>query len=128
MHAGWRHGYASARGSMNASSAATAIAPAPARSQNLYHWYVLLAVLDVLVTATVLSLGGAEVNPIARNLLEAFGIAGLVMLKAASVVLVIGVCEVIARRAPARARVLAFAAVALSAFPVVVGLTQVAHY
>ncbi|MGH7133950.1 MAG: DUF5658 family protein [Phycisphaerales bacterium] len=111
---------------MNASSVATAAAPA--RSQGLYHWYVLLAALDVLVTATVLSLGGAEVNPIARNLLEAFGIAGLVMLKAASVVLVIGVCEIIARRTPARARALAFAAVALSAFPVVVGLTQVAHY
>lgn len=126
MHAGWRHGYASARGSMNSASTITT-APAT-RSQNLYHWYVLLAVLDILVTATVLNLGGAEVNPIARNLLEAFGIAGLVMLKAASVVLVIGICEFIARRTPARARTLAFAAVALSAFPVVVGLTQVAHY
>ena len=111
---------------MNAAST-TKTAPAD-HAQGLYHWYVLLAVLDVLVTATVLNLGGSEVNPIARNLLEAFGIAGLVMLKAVSVVLVIGVCEIVARRTPTRARTLAFAAVALSAFPVVVGLTQVAHY
>lgn len=95
---------------------------------DLYAWYVLLAALDILVTWTVLSIGGAEVNPIARALLELFDVAGLVFLKAASVVLVICVCEILARRSPGRARLLAGGAVVISAYPVAVGLSQLAAF
>lgn len=91
-----------------------------------YCWYVLMAVLDFTVTLVILQLGGREVNGLANALLAAYGPASLLLFKAASVVLVICICEFIARRRRLCAERLADLAIAVTAFPVIVGLAQLA--
>ena len=94
----------------------------------LYPWYALMALLDVLVTAVVLEVGGYEANGLAARILEFAGILGLLAFKLASVVLVISICEVVGRRKETTARRLAEWAVAITAIPVAVGLVQLAWF
>jgi hypothetical protein len=92
-----------------------------------HAWYVLVAALDVVVTACVLALGGVEANPLADWILTHAGIPGLVVLKFASVALVVSVCEFIAVRKLGVARSLAMASVCITCVPVVIGLTHLAR-
>jgi hypothetical protein len=94
---------------------------------NHYCWYILACALDLLLTATILiHFGGIEVNGVAHRIIESFGLGGLVAFKFATVLLVVGICEVIGRRHEARGRRLAEWAIALSAIPVMLALIQVA--
>jgi hypothetical protein len=93
-----------------------------------YLAYIFLAVLDFVTTYLILMRGGREVNGVAARILESFGSHGLLLFKIASVVLVIVLCEVIASRKPGVGRALAYGAIAISAFPVIVGWTQLAAY
>jgi hypothetical protein len=94
----------------------------------LYFWYILLATLDLVTTVIILNLGGREVNSIANAALQAAGPTGLLLLKYASVALVVCICEFIATRKPGLGRMVAIAAIALSAFPVAVGWAQLATH
>lgn len=92
----------------------------------LYPLYMALAAGDVLLTTVTLHLGGSELNMLAARAIELGGTAGLALLKALSVVLVIAICEVLWRRSrPAGVRMAEWA-VAISAIPVVVTLAQLA--
>lgn len=93
---------------------------------HLYFWYILLATLDLVTTVIILNLGGREVNGIANAVLQAAGPAGLLVMKYASVMLVVCICEFVAERRPSAGRFVAFAAIALSALPVAVGWAQLA--
>jgi uncharacterized membrane protein len=91
-----------------------------------YLWYILASCLDILVTYVIVyRLGGAEVNLIANNLLALFGHWGLIGLKFATVILVVGVCEIVGRLRPTLGRGIAIAAIVISAMPVGIGLLQV---
>lgn len=92
-----------------------------------YLWFVLVSSLDLMLTWLVLHLGWVEANPVANHVLQLGGFPGLTVFKFAAVVFVVCVCEFIGRRGqrPATARNLAFAAVAISAFPVLWTLPQV---
>jgi len=92
----------------------------------LYFWYVLLATLDLLTTIVILELGGREANGIADAVLQHAGPGGLLVMKYASVMLVVCICEFLAERRPRSGRFVAVVAVALSALPVAVGWAQLA--
>lgn len=87
-----------------------------------YVWFVLVAALDVMLTATILHLGGREANAIAEWIIHRFGLVGMVIYKFGLTIFVVLICETIARRDEKSARTLAYGAVAMSAIPVVVGL------
>lgn len=94
----------------------------------LYFWYILLATLDLVTTVIILNLGGREANAIANMVLQAAGPAGLLVLKYASVMVVVCICEFVALRKPGLGRFVAVTAIALSAFPVAVGWAQLAAH
>ncbi len=87
-----------------------------------YRWFAVLAMLDVLLTSIILTLGGTESNAIACFMYRTFGVAGLVLLKVPCVLLVIAICERVGRERPALARGVARLAVLLNTVPVAFGL------
>jgi len=91
---------------------------------NVYVWYVLLASLDVMLTAVILAAGGYEMNLLADRVLHRWGLPGLVGFKFSLVLLVVAICEVVGRRNDRTGRKLAEWAVAITAIPVVVSLVQ----
>ncbi len=91
---------------------------------NVYVWYVLLASLDVMLTAVIVAAGGHEVNSLADRVLGRWGLPGLVVFKFSLVLLVVAICEVVGRRNDRTGRKLAEWAVAITAIPVVVSLVQ----
>ena len=89
-----------------------------------YRWAIIAAALDIVCTYLVLSLGGSELNMLARHIIDAGGVPGMVAFKFAIVAGVITVCEFVGRRRADTGRRLARAAVVLNAFPAIVGATQ----
>ena len=71
------------------------------------------------LTYVVLWFGGAEVNAVARWVLERFGIAGMTVFKFVLVVIVILICQTVGLRRESTGRRLAEWAVALTFVPVV---------
>lgn len=102
-----------------------------------YTWFVFLAALDILLTYLIMHPmvfsvdndgiipRGVEVNALANEVIERWGVPGMAVFKFALVVLVIGVCELIGRRRDAAGRRLAEWAVAITAIPVVVAAVQI---
>jgi hypothetical protein len=88
------------------------------RFQNAYVWFVFFSALDIMLTWAILRRGGREVNPIANEIIEMWGLAGAIIFKFSLTVLVVIVCEVVARKRHEMAQRLAFAAVIISAMPV----------
>lgn len=95
---------------------------------NLYAWFVLASALDILLTHSIIQqLGGVEVNTIADWFIRTFDWWGAIVLKFATVLFVVGVCEVIGQRHARRGRFLATLAVILGFFPVTAGFAQITH-
>jgi hypothetical protein len=91
-----------------------------------YAWYILAATLDVIVTHQVLhQFQGSEVNKLADSLIREFGVAGMVGLKFASIVIVVLICEFVGRRNLRLGRRVAVLAICISATPVGIGLLQI---
>lgn len=101
---------------------------APVRYATWYPWFVLLASLDVMLTWTILRLGGREANVIAEQVIDAFGLPGAIALKFGSVIVVVLVCEYVGRQADRAGRRLAATAVALSVVPVLIGAGVLVEY
>ena len=96
---------------------------------NVYVWYVFFASLDIMLTWVVLHAGGDELNFLADRIIERWGLPGLVTFKFTLVMLVVGICEIVGRRHPARGRKLAEWAVAITVIPVAIALLQlVLHF
>ena len=91
---------------------------------NLYSWFVLFAALDVMFTRMVLYLGGVEVNGLADYVIARWGLFGMVGLKFAVVVLVLGICQWIGQRNPKLGRKVAICAIGLNVLPVAVAMAQ----
>jgi Domain of unknown function (DUF5658) len=92
--------------------------------QDAYVWFVLVSVLDLMLTWIILLLGGSEVNVIADAVIKHTGAAGMVMYKLCLTMFVIVMCEVIGRRRRPAGLKLAEWSVAVSAIPVVLSLVQ----
>lgn len=93
-----------------------------------YGSYVLLAALDVLLTWTILGMGGVELNAIAAWVIEHGGPKGMTLYKFLTVALVLITCELVGRRQQTAGKSLARAAVVISMLPVGVSLGQLAAW
>lgn len=94
---------------------------------NHYTWLIFVGMLDVMLTTVIIGqLGGREVNPLAQWFIEFCDVWGLLMLKIATLLVVIVSCEIIGRTKLDTAKTLARVGIMISAFPVVVALSLAA--
>ena len=91
---------------------------------NMHMLFVSLAALDIIVTWKILHLGGHELNAMADWIIRNYDVPGVVLYKFALVLFVVSICEITGRRNRRTGLFLARWAVALTAFPVVVGLVH----
>jgi hypothetical protein len=101
----------------------SSLAP-PMLFQSNYVWFVFVSLLDLMLTAVVLGLEGAEVNPVADAVLQHAGVQGLMLFKLSLVVFVIIMCEWVARRNLRAGRKLSEWSIAITSIPVIVSLYQ----
>ena len=100
----------------------------PVRYPNTYVWFVFVSAMDIMLTWAILSLGGEEVNPIARIVIEAWGLPGATLFKFSLALFVILTCEIVGRYRDRLALGLARTSVAVSALPVVYSLGLLAQH
>ena len=86
--------------------------------QNHYTWFVFVSSLDIMLTWKILDRGGLEVNPVAKIVIDAWGMHGAIAFKFALMLWVIVACEVLARMKRSAGKFLAICAVVVSASPV----------
>ena len=87
--------------------------------QNAYVWIIFISSLDIMLTWRILDRGGMEVNPLAAIVIDAWGMQGAIAFKFALMMWVIIACEILARMQRRAGMFLAYAAVTISASPVV---------
>ena len=93
------------------------------RYQNAYLWFILVSSLDIILTWVILRKGGVEVNPIAEQVIDSWGLPGAIGFKFALMLFVIISCEIVGRTRDALARKLIILGILISSFPVVWSLT-----
>jgi hypothetical protein len=93
-----------------------------------YRWVILFASLDVILTWIILTRGGAELNIIAKQVIDSAGLPGMLAYKFFLIILVLVICEHIGRIRFHTGRGVALTAIALNIFPVLVGGTQLARH
>ena len=99
------------------------------RYPNHYTWFVFMAAMDIMLTWVILRNGGEEVNPVAKLVIDAWGLNGAILFKFALTVFVIVACEVVGRVRPLTARLLIWFGVLISSFPPVWSIALlVTHY
>lgn len=81
---------------------------------------LVLAALDVMLTHTVLYLGGVEANPLAARVIERGGTLGMSIYKFSLIALFVLIVEFIGARRIESGRRLASAGLAISVVPIVV--------
>lgn len=91
--------------------------------QNHYTWFVFVSSLDIMLTWKILDRGGLEVNPVAKLVIDAWGMHGAIAFKFALMLWVIVACEILARLKRSAGKLLATLAVLISALPVAWSLT-----
>lgn len=72
--------------------------------QSETSWFILVNVLDIVLTNVLLQRGAIEANPIANFVFIQFGFAGMIALKLASVAFVCVAAQLIALKSPSKAR------------------------
>ena len=80
------------------------------RHPRMYAAFLTLSAADVVLTLVVLSLNGAEANPVAAKAILAYGPGVLPLYKLLTVLVVLGVCESLARLRPRTGATMAGAA------------------
>ncbi len=89
------------------------------RYQNAYIWFIFVSSLDIMLTWVILRKGGVEVNPVAEQVISAWGLPGAIGFKFALMLFVIISCEIVGRSRDALARKLILLGILISSFPVV---------
>ncbi len=90
----------------------------PMLHPSAYAWCIVLAALDIMLTWFILARSGVEVNPVAREVIQAWGLPGAIAFKFALVILAIVICEIVGRQRPGTGWSLAAAAALINAIPV----------
>ncbi len=83
---------------------------------------VFLAAMDVMLTHTILELGGVEANPLAARVFETAGTFGMSIYKFTLLALYLLILQFIGSRSDGSGRKLAGAGVLISMFPIAVAL------
>lgn len=104
-----------------AAEPAPGLLAAPCRYLDIHAWFLCLALLDVVLTTIILRLGGSEANAVARGVLHAAGVEGMVAFKFAAAVLVLCICEAVGRRREPLGRNIALFGVAANTVAVTLG-------
>ena|SRR5690349_14366183 len=92
------------------------------RYPNAYTWFLFFSSLDIMLTWAILMRNGSEVNPIAKAVIDRWGLPGAIVFKFSLMLFVIAVCEIVGRTHDQRARFLIWLAVIVSSIPVVYSL------
>ena len=87
------------------------------RFQEHYVWLIFVGSLDIMLTWVILRNGGEEVNPVAKLVIDDYGLNGAIAFKFALTLFVIVACEAIARVRPTTAWILIWFGVLISSFP-----------
>lgn len=95
---------------------------------HLYTWMVFLASMDIILTWVILHFGGSEANRVAATVLERWGLAGMIVLKFASVICVVLISEFVGRRKRGTGRVLVVASIIISLAPVTMGFALLVRF
>ena len=93
------------------------------RYQNSYALFVFVSCLDIILTWVILYRGGVEVNPVAKLVIDAWGLPGAIIFKLSLMLFVIIACEIVGRKSDLKGRLLALVAIVISSFPVFWSLT-----
>jgi hypothetical protein len=89
------------------------------RYQTGYVWFIFVSSLDIMLTWLILSKGGSEVNPVAKSVIDNWGLSGAIGFKFALALFVIVTCEIVGRKRDRLGRNLITFAIGISAVPVV---------
>lgn len=100
----------------------------PCRYMPAHRWFLCLAALDVIFTTLVLRTGGTESNVIARSVIEAGGLTGMVLFKLICSLFVLVVCELAGRHRDSLGQKIALAAVAANSVAVAMGAGYLTIY
>ncbi len=92
------------------------------RYPNEYVWFLLFSSMDIMLTWLILNMQGSEVNPLAKEVIDEWGLPGAIGFKFSLTLMVVLVCEVVGRKRDRMARNLAQFAVIISAMPVAYSL------
>jgi hypothetical protein len=95
---------------------------------SFHGWLLALAVLDVVLTWTVLGLGGEEFNAAARMIIQWGGLPAMAAFKVLSILTVLAIAEYIGRSRHALGRRLISCAVALNTAPVAMAAVILSLY
>ncbi|GDY05739.1 hypothetical protein LBMAG51_05260 [Phycisphaerae bacterium] len=91
----------------------------PLRFQDEYVWLMFLAGMDVMLTWYILERhNGEEVNPVAKQVIDSWGLWGAIGFKFSLLLFVIIACEWIARDKIVVAKFLLWFSLIVSSFPV----------
>lgn len=89
------------------------------RYQSGYVWFVFVSSLDIMLTWLILNKGGMEENPVAKLVIDSWGLPGAIGFKFALTLFVIIACEVTGRHKDSIGRNLIIIAIIMSSVPVV---------
>ncbi len=117
---------ASASAPSSADSIRHAATRRPMRYPRAYVWLIFAAAMDIMLTWTILQLGGSEVNPLADWIIRQGGHFGMVVFKLATTLFVILICEFIGGHEEKTGRQLAVVAVGITMMPSVWSMTLLA--
>lgn len=91
-------------------------------------WFVLFSSMDVMLTWVILSVGGSEANPIARLVIDAWGLPGAIAFKFSLTLAVIIICETIGRQRERLGRTIMNIAIGVSVTPVLYSILLLAFH
>lgn len=95
---------------------------------NAYAWLLLLSAMDIMLTWTIFYFGGHEVNPIAKKVIDIWGLNGMIIYKFLLIMIFIGICEIVATLREPTGKMLSRISVMIAAFPVIWSLTLLARH
>ncbi|MEM6260060.1 MAG: DUF5658 family protein [Planctomycetota bacterium] len=98
------------------------------RYPNTYAWLLLLSCMDIMLTWVILLFGGSEVNPIARGVIDLYGLPGMIVYKFALIVFFISICEVVGTLRDSTGWLLSKFSVIIACVPVVWAMYLLARH
>ena len=94
----------------------------PVLYPNLVQILIFLAAMDVMLTHTILQLGGLEANPLAARVIERGGTLGMSLYKFSLITVFVLIMQYIGFKHVDSGRKLASAGILISMLPIAVGL------
>ena len=98
------------------------------RYPNAYVWLLLVSSMDIMMTWVILLVGGAEVNPLARWIIDKHQLPVMIVYKFALIVFFICICEIVGTLRDRTGSLLSKVSVAIGGVPVVWAMYLLARH